>query len=286
METIKIETDVENCNTCEGTGIDVWRTNVPFEKEFVGDTVEWDERSRYSNTPIHRSFELHHGHPEMVEEVNPCWKCKGYKVVKKNGYDAYKSEKMAQTGIEKKTAVRCDMCWGQGKFKYFPAKKDCFGCNATGKAAKWREGNTHINSEVSFINVNATSEFYQEWLKNVKIILVHDDKWTWSDMHLGLGGLFSSTDYGDMAKYIINHTDDEVDAYIREKLSSHTYHSLSKLANRDTGEIANVLAIRVTTMGYQPVPVIMREDKIEVADNRRPILPPTYTDEVLNKKVN
>lgn len=281
-----IYTEIENCDTCEGSGIDVWRTNAPFDLEIDGkEEVSFVERHEYGGRTT-RTYKIHQGHLNMIEMVDPCYNCKGYGVMTKN-HTTYKSEALAKKGIEKRTARFCTTCQRKGKFLWIPTETDCFGCNATGKTAKWVEGNTHIHPEVSYINTNITPEFYKEWIKSMAFVLIVDDKWTWGDMHLGLGGLFSCTDYGTFAKMVIADGEQEALRWLRNDLLERrgSMISFNKCSNKETRRIANVMAVRVTHMGYQPIPVTMDQDGIDVADQTRVLLPPTYTPEVLNREV-
>lgn len=277
----KVLTPMVECGTCNGSKLDPSsRENVPVDYDLSGGII----RKFYGRgeNDFHE-YQVRMDLLDEVEVVDPCWKCHGFGVLKKGGYDGYKSQAMADKGIAKKTATRCNICFRKGSFKYVHVVRDCISCSGVGSKPGWTKGATHVPDEVDVFDY-PSSEFWKGWFEEVEMVVITDGKWTWADAHLGLGGLVSCTDYGSMARVLINEGEDAVIAKVREDRSNQS-NQMVKAVNKETKQIANLLAIRVTPQGYQLVPVIKDGDSIQKADTTRPLLPPTYTDEVLNREV-
>lgn len=280
----KILTSTVNCGTCKGSKLDPdSRHNVTLDYD-LSDGVIKNYYSKYDPTKFHE-YKVRLDLLDKAQVVDPCWKCKGFGVLRKGGYNAYKSQAMADKGKAAKTAERCDICYGKGAFKYVHVEGDCISCSGTGVTPVWVDGNTHVHPDVDLYKY--ARDFYKEWAKNVTVVVVTDNKWTWADAHLGLGSIVSCTDYGRMADLLLSEGEDAVKAKVIADFEEgrHGGDQLIKIVDKETRRIANTLAIRVTRGGYSLHAVMIDGDEVKQVDRTSYLLPPTYTDEVLNQEV-
>lgn len=277
----KILTPMVECGTCNGSKLDPnSRENVTLDYDLTDGVI----RKYYGRGE--NDFHEYQVRMDLRDEddINdPCWKCKGFKYVKARYGDHYKTQNAADKGYANKHAKKCDICYGQGKFKYVHVVRDCISCSGVGSKPGWTEGATHVPDEVDLYDYPSKS-FWEGWYKEVDMVVITDGKWTWNDAYLGLGGLVSCTDYGDMARLLVRDGEDAVIEKVRTDRSNGS-DQMVKAVNKETRQIANLLAIRVTPQGYQLVPVIRDGDDIKKVDTTGYLLPPTYTDEVLNREV-
>jgi hypothetical protein len=218
---------------------------------------------------------------EQDGEVVTCWTCKGIAV---NGVtyaryrdrftpygDAYKSVTTLKAAITKGKATVCKDCKGQGKEWHLPVLRTCYSCSGAGHRPTWNaDVDPVLPLHVSHCD-NATKEFITGWLATAQIVVAREDRGvTWGEYHLGTGGLFSLTDYGTAW----NSSDEEVIEAVKANIIDSPPQFINML-DRETRRFGNTLVIALHRQGYTP--------RVADVPQRRPALPPTYTDELLNR---
>lgn len=196
-----------------------------------------------------------------------CYSCNGFKVQPKRG-GSYKTAKGAADGITKRTAWTCFSCRGAGT-QVTPPDHECYACRGSGTDVVSAAPGDLLPEDFDRYR-HQSSTAAQEYARTVPIVIRrHGDKvLSWGASYLGLGTVWTSTDYGDAFKA----DDATVTAKVREELARGT--QWCKFAGEDR-RIADTVLVSVTRNGYTVTTAASAEG--------RPILPPTYTPEVLNR---
>lgn len=115
----------------------------------------------------------------------------------------------------------------------------------------------------------------QELADSFGYVVVREDRaGTWEEHNLGLGGIWSSTDYGEAWRQ-------GDDTLLAAKVHEHIAESPGqwcKFYDRTSRKKAEFIVIRLHRHGYVPMAVA---DGVNVSASSTMWLPPTYTDELL-----
>jgi hypothetical protein len=193
-----------------------------------------------------------------------CSGCGGFGKAKA-GFGAYRTQAMAN-----RHGVTCRMCEGTGTWTA-PAANSCHSCyaNLGLGVIEAHPGDTLPESmdRCSTVPAAIRETLVAEW----EIIPVRFNRgMTWGESFLGLGSVYTSTDYG--AAW--TQTDAEVVARVRESLLTSHLQWISVLdADR---KITPRLVIKIVREGYSVIGTL---------DAPMPMLPPTYTPEVLARPI-
>lgn len=260
------------CGTCEGKG------KYPQGCEIVPmlpDLSSWDPAALRPDTEL----DLTQDHT-----VKPCRYCNGVKGPDGRSYaryrnpsddypQPYKSASTLKAAVTSGKARVCHRCRGLGVMAWLPVIRACYTCSGRGTRPTWNPDiDPVLPPEVSG-NESPTQEFLNGWLRTATVLVVRENRGaTWNELHLGLGSLYSLTDYGESWAS----SDEQVLAGVVESLRK-SPPSFNKLTDRDTRRMGNLLLIRVTRMGC--VPTIGDIKQVQ------PLLPPTYTEVLLNRIV-
>jgi hypothetical protein len=244
------------CETCEGSRKTPTQRRAPVI----------DGRADLGR--MESNLELDPSRP--VGEAETCGSCAGHGVRRADGYGTYRTAKAAQTGRSTGKATPCRPCAGTGTVAWAPVFEDCHSCRGTGEQPVWDPARPYLPEDVEWTR-SMPDDVVRAWAADVEIVVVRRaGNLSWGAANLGLGGIWSSTDYGEMAA----RSDEQVVTSVREQLARH-HMQWCKVTDRATRRVATVVAVEIRANGYQPVPVGVEETPL--------MLPPTYTPEVLNR---
>jgi hypothetical protein len=185
--------------------------------------------------------------------------------------DPYKTLSTLKAAHTKGKATVCKRCAGVGQVVHAPVLRPCYRCDGAGKTLTWNADVDPIAPEAADLCNGASPEFMADWLHTAQIVVVREDRGaTWGEAHLGLGSMYSAVDYGRTRGW----TDQQFADRVREELTTTCRPQLIKMTDTETRRVGNTLLITVRNDGYS----------VSVADVRRPrpMLPPTYTDALLD----
>jgi RecJ-like exonuclease len=204
---------------------------------------------------------------EDAGETRACFGCNGFGKRKDGGWGgAYKSQEMAD-----RHGRTCRSCNGFGTWTA-PDADNCHHCfyNVGRDVAVAHAGDTLpvTIGHCSSVPRDIATALVSEW----DIIPIRVDRgMTWGESYLGLGSIYSVTDYG--AAW--SQTDAEVIARVKESLTDASSLQWTKIMNSDR-VITRTIAVKITRGGY---------NVIGSMDTPMPALPPTYTPAVLNREI-
>lgn len=201
---------------------------------------------------------------EDAGEVRACFSCNGFRKTRGAYGGAYKTKAMAD-----KHGVPCRSCedgtWTAPDFN------PCYSChyNPGLDVAVIHPGDT-LPDAIGHCS-NASREVAEKLAAEWEFIPMRFDRgMTWGESYLGLGSVYSVTDYGAAWQQ----SDAEVVARVRESLSTDRMQ-WTKIMDKDR-VITKRIVIKITHGGYSVIGTV---------DAPMPMLPPTYTPEVLNREV-
>lgn len=256
------------CTACQGTRQD---PNASHGVPMLPDGSSWDPAALPADLTIDTSRD---------HSIVKCWRCTGLKgpdgrTYARAGYHgAYKNTAALKAAVTRGTAVLCGQCAGTGQVCLLPYVKACYSCSGVGAFPVWDPDVDPILPPQTGICDHAPTEFIAAWLESCRIEVVRLDRGqTFNEAYLGLGTLWSTTDYGDAART----PDAELIAKVREQMLTSRIQFIT-ITDRETRRVATHLVITVTRNGYAP--------RVIDKGQTRPLLPPTYTDDALNRLVN
>jgi hypothetical protein len=196
-------------------------------------------------------------------EVRACFSCNGFRKCKR-GYGAYKTQAQAD-----RYGVPCRSCT-DGTWTA-PDTNPCHSCNYNPgiDIAVAHPGDVlpDVIGRCASVPRAVAESLAAEW----SIVPMWFDRGqTFGEAYLGLGSIYSVTDYG--AAW--SQDGDAIVERVRESLASDRIQWISIMDSERT--ITRTIVVRVTRGGYSV---------IGSADVPRPMLPPTYTDEAMNRIV-
>ena len=193
-----------------------------------------------------------------------CTGCNGFGKSKR-GYGTYKTQALAD-----RHGVRCWMCHGVKTYTP-PLTNPCYSCNYNPgqDVAEIHPGDTlpDVIGRCASVPREVAVSLASEW---EFVPMRFDRGQTWGEAYLGLGSIWSCTDYGAAWEQ----SDAEVIARVRESFDSGSLQWLTIMDSERT--ITPRIVVKITRGGYSVIGSM---------DNPRPSLPPTYTDAVLNSPV-
>lgn len=206
---------------------------------------------------------------ERAGESTKCFTCNGFGKSKDGGYGAYKSQAMAN-----RHGKTCHTCKGKGIYVY-PDLDRCFSCsfyNPGIVVSEAHEGDI-LPKEIGRcgnIPKNVAEQLVSEW----KFVVVRNDKGlNWGESFLGLGSIYSVTDYGSAWK---NSSDESLIEKVKDSLLTSSTQWVSVITENDR-KIVSVIGIKLTPNGYS---IVSLGSLASI-----PLLPPTYTNEVLSRPI-
>lgn len=259
------------CPNCEGSMLEPQHDAVPCQPDgtIVGE---------------HDFIEA----PGSERSVETCWTCKGFKVTSRASGSYYKTAATAQRAIEGKKARGCTTCHGTGHKLRLMVMRKCYTCSGVGEVPLYQPGGV-LGEQWSRCDsmVPVVADVFAHTV-NLHVSL--KSSLTWGEANLGLDGVCTIVDYGDrwkaararlMAQPDPEHADLDVvfeplKAEVREKLAQDRIQWI-KVIDRETRAMAADLVIFLTKNGYSV--------KAANVAQARPILPPTYTDAVLDRPI-
>lgn len=215
--------------------------------------------------PCNANGELLRKDPRHLEngelgEIKPCFRCNGFRVISRNSNQGYKTLRNAQTAIASKKARKCDSCNGGGYQRSAEFMRSCYDCNGKGRIPNWVPG-AQWDSEwgSATIRIPNDAEF-----ASIPLIVDRGRTMTWGESFLGLGSVYTITDYGDASKM----DDSVLLAKVRKELAGRNPQFTSLLDSNK--RMAAALIVKVSTMGYSLI--VPNSDDAAM----RNALPPTY----------
>lgn len=169
----------------------------------------------------------------------------------------------------RRTAERCYSCRGDtGTVVRVELSASCSDCSGTGALPMYGPGHTLSETWERCDNMGKAAS--AKFAETVRIVVDRGASFTWGDSYLGLGSLWSCTDYGRAWEG----TDEAVIAKIREQLTTGRTQWINVI-DAGTRVMADTLVIGLSRNGYTV--------KAANVAQQLPMLPPTYTDAVLNR---
>lgn len=203
-------------------------------------------------------------HPN-AGEVRACFSCNGFGLRNNRTLRAY-----ATLALAKRYGRRCGSCGGSGEFTW-PLTEDCRTCDRTGAVVTdAHPGDTlpDVIGRCDSIPDAVSATLAAEW--NV-VVVREDRRQSWGEAFLGLGSVWSCTDYG--ARWLAE--DDSILAGdVRRELAGGRTQWIKIIT--EARVIVPTIVVRLTRGGYSVVGAERDE---------RGSLPPTYTDAVLSRPV-
>lgn len=224
-------------------------------------------------------------------EHRTCSTCAGHGWRKTNG-GAYKTQQNMLAGRAKRTAEMCLSCSGKG-YRVVPDDGPCYGPCTDGKIVAEAHVGDVLPGEISW-DRSIPKPVMATLAAELEIVVSAQNRQsTWNEAHLGLGCLWSVTDYGrtwdrlvvaareDGPEPGVAHLHAVVEAIreeTREKLATESVQWI-KLMDRDTRVLTDRVVVLLHRGGYS----LISQPSIDSGD--RAALPPTYTAELLNQEV-
>lgn len=226
-------------------------------------------------------------------EQTECRTCLGIGRIRQDG-GAYKSAATAQTNRGR----QCYMCQGKG-YRVVPADNPCYGGCSDGKIVVEAHVGDVLPAEIDRTH-SIPKPVAAMIAAELDIVVSAENRGsTWNEAHLGLGTLWSTTDYGTTwgrlqraALWDAGHTPaakprpselaltiDSIREDIRGKIATEGTQWV-KLIDRETRVVTDTVVVLVHRSGY----TVMSRPSIESGNHA--MLPPTYTAELLNREVH
>lgn len=202
-------------------------------------------------------------------EIVRCFTCRGHRVVSGSTSSGYKTAENAERAIASRTAVACPFC-KTGWKRRIETLRTCFTCSGTGVQPVWSGGD--ILPEWVGRTDNMSRASSAAFAADVKIVVDRGHQLTWGESFLGLGSLWTTTDYGRGWES----TDEAVIAGVRERLLTDRTQ-WCKVIDRDSRVIADTLVIGLSLNGYAVRAADVKQSRL--------MLPPTYTDTAMSRAV-
>jgi hypothetical protein len=233
-----------DCAKCQGNGehVDSWL----FPCNADGELLRKDSRH------------LDNGE---LGEIKFCFRCNGFKVVSRNSNQGYKTHRTAETAIATKKARKCDSCLGGGYQRSAQFMRSCYDCNGKGRIPNWVPG-VEWDSEWGSATIRVPND--SVFATTIPLIIDRGRTMTWGESFLGLGSVYTLTDYGDASRM----DDSALLAKVRKELSGRSPQFTTLLDSNK--RMAAALIVKVSDMGYSLI--------VPNSDDRamRNALPPTY----------
>lgn len=253
------------CPRCDGSGLMSDNDAVPCQPD---GTIVGDRRFTEA--------------PDSVRSIETCWSCNGLTVRKRHG--AYASAATAQRGIANRTAERCTYCEATGHMLRLRVLRKCWDCSGQGRMPIYVPGGV-LPEPFSHCDRMATV-VAEAFAGIVNLHVTTKPTLSWGEANMGLGSVYTVVDYGDRWKAcrerLLAQDQSAIDiAAIFEPLKAEIREHLAKdriqwvkILDRESRVMASDLVIFLTPNGYTV--------KAANVAQAKPLLPPTYTDEVLD----
>lgn len=218
-----------------------------------------------------------------------CHACSGYGVLRADG-GSYKSE---QNALSARSPRTCYICQGNG-YQIVPDDGPCYGGCTNGKIVV----EAHVG-DVLPVEIDRTGTIPKPVAATIAAALdivvgAQNRDSTWNEAHLGLGALWSTTDYGRTwdrftaaakggmvdGSATTTKLHEAIDAFreeVREKIATESTQWV-KLIDRETRVIVDRVAVAVHRNGY----TVVSQPSLDSGNHA--MLPPTYTPELLNRE--
>lgn len=239
------EFGVQLCDTCDGSGKHIYDYHGNPQK--IANNYGSDEYPVYV---------------DQAYDPTSCYVCDGLAYVKKNGC-AYKSVAMRDRMIKSGSAKKCYHCDDNAMSWKIPSVQNCQNCSGTGFTIVYDSESLRIPDVIDIYDYIHES-FRDGWVNDVEIIVDRaGGSLTWGEAYLGLGCIWSSSDYGkhwEMA-------DEEVIASVRASMAESSFQLIS-LCDKQTRMLSRTVIIKLTHNGYSLIAAGKR--------NISASLPPAY----------
>lgn len=254
------------CAKCSGTGI-----------ESVPNAFDCDKDGNLTNPE--RDLPTMTAGAEFGE-VYPCYQCNGFLITKRS-HGAYKTQAAADAGLARRTGVRCGYGNAHGGFKVRTmVDHKCYACSGQGEVPIYRGGDV-LDERFGRCD-SMSAECSKVFAETVALHVNTKGGLSWGEANLGLDSIYTIVDYGDRWRAAqklaqAGATVDEIVAPIKADVREHLANDRTqwiKVIDRETRAVATDLVIQLTPNGITV--------KACNVTQSRPVLPPTYTDAVVN----
>lgn len=228
--------------------------------------------------------------PHAARSVETCWSCKGF-TVRSRGMQPYKTKAIAERMLAARKATPCSTCKMTGYMLRILVWRQCYTCSGVGHLPIYTPGG--ILGEQWGRHDTMSKAAAEAFAREVNVHMAMRSSLTWGEAHMGLGCIYSTTDYGRAfdackARHVAldreGMDDDAVmeavfgpfKAEVRAKLADDRIQ-WSSIIDRETRVMTSDVAITLTRNGYTVKAVGVAQ--------ALPLLPPTYTPEVLNRPI-
>lgn len=242
------------CGKCTGTGVE--QHGDAFDCDAQGTLTRETDRERMADGAT-------------FGEIYPCTGCNGFRVMRARG-GAYKTRANADAGIATRKASECWLCTAGFRIRT-TVNAVCFACSGVGQVPIWAPGDVLPDAYGTCDSMSPESSAV--FARDVVIMIERGATMSWGEAHLGLGSLWSCVDYGTAVQM----TDVALTAVVRDKLASDQTQWI-KIIDAETRAATDILVVQVSPNGYSV--------KAANVGQRRPMLPPAYTDEAMARPVD
>jgi RecJ-like exonuclease len=216
-------------------------------------------------------------------ETYTCSTCNGHGVAKRAGYGGYKTAANAARALASGHGRECSYCDGTGSLTY-PLTLNCYRCDQGVVVASALPGQAwpaDASRQVRY--QSARGDVAKAYADSVRIVIKGENReGTFNESFLGIGSIVSVTDYGSVFDAMVKAAREEtMDAELervrgiaRERLAEGT--QFVKLTRADD-TLAEVILMTVHRNGYTITAVNAKPSNV--------MLPPTYTESVLNAPI-
>lgn len=221
------------------------------------------------------------------QEIGVCSDCQGRKGPDGVAYSRYErfssfgkpyaSTATLKAALTRGKAVRCKQCLGTGSTARLQFLTECYTCTGTGRRVASFAPGDRLPDDV---NLYGDPISVKDWADAVEIVPLASKAMSWGDMNLGLGNVITIGDHGTMARLAATEGPGAAVAKARESLAKHTTQWLN-YADKESRIIAERLVLVVSPQGWKLVSQASLAGKPKAGLLSG--LPPTYTDEVLNR---
>lgn len=245
--------DTMTCSGCNGDKIE---NNI----RVVGANTDL---SKYSKLNLTRA--VSYGEIDLTPAI--CSSCKGDKYVKAHSAGRYKTPGALRTAQTKRTGEVCHLCDGFGQTITIGLESDCYDCSGNGLVPVYRPGAVFAKrpgyKEPKVSNPplmvwsdcdNLDRSVQKDFAARINITAYERDLNT-AESLLGMGCLWSCTDYGTMYERLLNTSKgfatilSEIEAEIRVKLAADRTQ-WCKIIHPDSNVMTSTIGIQIGRNGY------------------------------------
>lgn len=155
---------------------------------------------------------------------------------------------LARRYANTKAAIQCYLCKGTCLVRTFTIMRECFTCHGFGGFPAVGEP---IPREQRCCHMPV--DYIEDWLDELTIEVVGgaDRAQSWNEHNLGIGCLWSVTDYGEWQQG----TEEQLTEEVREDIRTrHHPQFTSTFSDREAGRVADTLLIVTNRSGYSVRP--------------------------------